>query len=78
LTWAIFQVPVIAVFTKYDQFKRNIKMKWEDEDRGPLAGAQLDAEAESVFNQYYLASLSGPPPLVRLESENFSNHSHLF
>ena len=66
-----FQVPVIAVFTKYDQFKRNIKMKWEDEGRGPLAGAQLDTEVESVFQQYYLASLSGPPPFVRLESECF-------
>ena len=52
-------------------------MKWEDEGRGLLAGAQLDAEAESAFNQYYLASLSGHPPLVRLESENFINHSHL-
>ena len=72
LTWVIFQVPVIAVFTKYDQFKRNIKMKLEDEGRGPLAGAQLDAEAESVFNQYYLASLSKPPLYVRLESGYFS------
>ena len=76
LTWVIFQVPVIAVFTKYDQFKRNIKMKLEDEGRGSLAGAQLDTEVESVFKQYYLASLSGPPPLVRLESEDFFNHSH--
>ena len=67
----IFQVPVIAVFTKYDQFKRNIMMKLEDEGRGPLAGAQLDTEVESVFNQYYLACLRGPPPLVRLESEDF-------
>ena len=76
LTWVIFQVPVIAVFTKYDQFKCNIKMKLEDEGRGSLAGAQLDTEVESVFKQYYLASLSGPPPLVRLESEDFFNHSH--
>ena len=68
---------MIAVFTKYDQFKRNIKMKWEDEGRGLLAGAQLDAEAESLFNQYYLASLSGHPPLVRLEGEIFFNHSYL-
>ena len=64
----IFQVPVIAVFTKYDQFKRDIKMKLEDEGRDP--GTHFDTEVESVFNQYYLASLSGPPPLVRLESEN--------
>ena len=66
----MFLVPVIAVFTKYDQFKRNIKMKSEDEGCEPLAGTQLDTEAESVFNQYYLDGLSKPPPFVRLESEN--------
>ena len=67
----IFQVPVIAVFTKYDQFKRDIKMKLQDE--GSDQGIDLDTEVESVFNQYYLASLSGPPPFVRLESEYFFN-----
>ena len=68
-----FQVPVIAVFTKYDQFKRNISMKSQDEGRGLPAGAQLDTEVESVFKQYYLDSLSGPPPppFVRLESKYF-------
>ena len=63
-----FPVPVIAVFTKYDQFKRNIKMKLEDEDRDPEI--HLDAEAENIFKQHYLASLNGPPPLIRLESED--------
>ena len=69
----VFQVPVIAVFTKYDQFKRNIVMKSEDEGHGPLAGDQLDTEVENVFKEYYLDNLSGtpPPPLVRLESEDF-------
>ena len=65
----IFQVPVIAVFTKYDQFKRNIKMKLEDEGRD--SETPLDLEVKRVFNQYYLGSLSGPPPFVRLESEDF-------
>jgi len=64
----IFQVPVIAVFTKYDQFKRDTKMKLEDEGCDP--GTHFDTEVEHVFNEYYLASLSGPPPFVRLESEN--------
>jgi len=67
----IFQVPVIAVFTKYDQFKCDIKMKLEDEGRDP--GTDFDTEVEHVFNEYYLASLSGPPPFVRLESEDFFN-----
>ena len=63
-----FPVPVIAVFTKYDQFKRNIKMKLEDEDRDPEI--YLDAEAENIFKQHYLANLDGPPPFIRLESED--------
>jgi hypothetical protein len=63
----IIQVPVIAVFTKFDQFKRNIKMKLEDEGRDPET--HFGTEVESVFHQNYLDSLSGPPPFVRLESE---------
>ena len=52
-------------------------MKLEDEGRGSLAGAQLDTEVERAFKQYYLDSLSGPPPFVRLESEYSFAHSHL-
>jgi hypothetical protein len=65
----IFQVPVIAVFTKFDQFKRNIKMKLEDEDEGCGPGKSFETEVESVFNNHYLAGLSGTPPLIRLEGE---------
>jgi hypothetical protein len=72
-----FQVPVVAVFTKYDQFKRNIKMKLEDEGRDPET--HFDAEVKSVFEQYYLGGLRGPPPFVRLESEDFFlANSHRF
>jgi len=62
-----FQVPVIAVFTKFDQFRRNIRMKLEDEHRDP--GMDLNTEVENMFNQHYLASLNGPPPFICLESE---------
>jgi len=68
LTMWDFQVPVIAVFTKYDQFKRDIKMKLEDEDRD--REMELNAEVENIFDQHYLASLDGPPPFIRLESED--------
>ena len=68
LTCGIFQVPVIAVFTKYDQFRRNIKMKLEDERRD--SSTNLKDEAEHIFHQHYLASLRETPPFVRLESEN--------
>ena len=66
-----FQVPLIAVFTKYDQFKCNIKMKLEDEDEGRGLGQSFETEAESVFNTHYLASLGETPPFVRLESKDF-------
>ena len=60
---------MIAVFTKYDQFKREIKMKMEDVRRG--SEANLEDEAESIFHEHYLAGLGGAPPFVRLESEYF-------
>ena len=69
LIWVIFEVPVIAVFTKFDQFKRNIKMQLEDEGRDPEA--YIETEVENVFNRYYLGGLSEPPPFVRLESKDF-------
>ena len=70
-----FQVPVIALFTKYDQLKRDIKMKLKDE--GCTLQTHLDIEVESVFNNHYLAHLGGTAPFVRLESEYFfSTDSH--
>jgi len=62
-----FQVPVVAVFTKYDQFKRNIRMKLEDEGRD--RDIDLDAEVENTFKQHYLAGLNCSPPFICLESE---------
>ena len=70
LTRGIFQVPVIAVFTKYDQFKRDIKLEYEYDH--PEAVTDIDAEVKRVFEQQYLAKLSGPPPFIHLESEDSS------
>lgn len=67
---------MIAIFTKYDQFKREIRMKLEDQRRDPAT--ELDAEVESVFDQYFLASLTGPPPFIRLESKGFDDHRSLY
>jgi hypothetical protein len=64
------QVPVIAVITKYDQFKREIRMKAEDQHRN-AADLNTDAEAERSFYEHYLANLGGSPLVVRLESEDF-------
>jgi hypothetical protein len=62
---------VIAVFTKYDQFRRDIKIKLEDLHRDP---SLLDAEIENVFNEHYLAWLTGPPPFICLESRDADDH----
>ena len=61
---------MIAVFTKYDQFRRDIQMKLEYDNRDPV---ELNAEMERIFNRYYLANLRDSPPFVRLERENFVN-----
>ena len=80
LTRWISQVPVVALFTKYDQFKHDIKMKLEDEDEDdhPLAEADIDTEVKRVFEQQYLARLGGPPPFICLESENFVTNAAIF
>jgi len=51
-------VPVIAVFTKYEQLRLNIMMMLEDQHRDP---ALLNTEMEKVFNEYYLVHLKGSP-----------------
>ena len=58
---------MIAVFTKHDQFRRDITMKLEDQHRDP---ALLDDEMEKIFGEQFLANLKGSPPFVRLESED--------
>jgi hypothetical protein len=58
---------VIAAFTKYDQFRRDVGMKLEDQN----PDASLDTEVERIFKEEYLANLKGSPPFVRLEGENF-------
>ena len=67
-TWE-FRVPVIAVFTKFDQFKRDTKINLVDQGRDPET--DLNAEVENIFDQHYVASLNGPPPFIRLESEDY-------
>jgi hypothetical protein len=62
---------VIAVFTKYDQFRREVRMKLEDHGRDIDDPEILNAEMERIFNEVFLANLKESPPIVRLESEDF-------
>ena len=66
------QVPVIAVFTKYDQFKRNIMIKLEDQGCDP---ALLNNEMKRIFDEYYLANLRRSLPFVCLEGGGIVNQS---
>ena len=65
-----FQVPVIAVFTKFDQFSRDIGMKLEDQGRDPDDLSLVNVEMERIFNEEFLINLKGSPPVIRLESED--------
>lgn len=60
---------MIAVFTKYDQFKFDVEMKLEDTSEDGDPKADLKAEVERRFREYYLDKLEGSPPFVRLESK---------
>jgi hypothetical protein len=59
---------VIAVFTKYDQFRREIRMKLEDQHAD---SAPVDDDVENIFNEHFLGNLKGSLPFVRLESKDF-------
>jgi hypothetical protein len=65
---------VIAVFTKYDQFRREIKMKVKDQHRDP---AYVDDDVENIFKTHFLGNLKGSPPFVRLESKDFVSTQHV-
>jgi hypothetical protein len=76
LTSANFQVPVIAIFTKFDQFKRDVRMKMDDEGRDP--GTNLNEEVEGRFREHYQAGLGGSPLFVRLESKDSSLSTNVY
>jgi hypothetical protein len=55
---------VIVVFTKYDQYKRDIKIILEDQGNDTDT-VLLNAETERIFKEQFLAHLRGSPPFVR-------------
>ena len=62
-----FEVPVIAVFTKYDHFMRNVRMAvLDDPDEYP--DTTVSEVAERRFQEHYLRPLSDDVVFVRLES----------
>ena len=61
-----FQVPVIVVFTKYDQFRRNVEMDVFDyPDKYP--DSNVSQVAEKQFQEHFLHPLGNDVGYVRLE-----------
>ena len=63
-----FQVPIIAVFTKYDQFLRNVKMDVTD-DPDKYLNRSVSEVAKEEFQEHYLHPLGDDVRYVQLESE---------
>ena len=63
-----FGVPVIVVFTKYDQFLRNVRMDVSD-DPDMYLDRSISEVAKERFEEHYLHPLGGDVTYVRLESE---------
>ena len=63
-----FEVPVIAVFTKYDQFLYSVEMNMGDYPN-EYPGSNLVEVAEKLFQRHYLHPLGNDIISVRLESE---------
>ena len=63
-----FKVPVIVVFTKYDQFLRNVTMDVSD-DPAKYSNRSVSEVAEELFQEHYLCPLGDGIRYVRLESE---------
>jgi hypothetical protein len=63
-----FQVPVIAVFTKYDQFLFNVEMDVSD-DPDKYLNRSVSEVAMGRFQEHYLRPLGDDVGYVLLESE---------
>jgi hypothetical protein len=63
-----FEVPIIVVFTKYDQFLRNVNMDMLD-DPDTFLERSVSEVAKEQFQEHYLHSLGDDVGYVQLESE---------
>jgi GTPase SAR1 family protein len=70
-------VPVIAVFTKYDQFLHNVEMHLVDYPNEYCPGITVSEAAEKQFQEHYLHPLGDAVRYVRLEKMHRQNtHCH--
>ena len=64
---ASLEVPVIVVFTKYDQFQRNVTMHLADYP-SECPNNNVSEAVEELFQEHYLRTLGDDVRFVRLES----------
>ena len=63
-------MPIVAVFTKFDQFKLNIQMELEDSyANNNVSCESIRTEVEKTFKQDYLDKIDGNPGYVQLQSK---------
>ncbi len=62
-------VPVIVVFTKYEDFQDNVKLDLEDKGMEASEEAAY-AECEKRFKEIYCKDVPGSLAVIKLESEN--------
>ena len=62
-----FEVPIIVVFTKYDQFLHNVKMHLVDYPN-EYPDSNVSEVVEKQFQEHYLHPLGDDVRFVRLES----------
>jgi hypothetical protein len=63
-----FEVPVIVVFTKYDQFLRNVEMHLADYPN-EYPDSNVSNVAKKLFEEHYLQPLGDDIRFVQLQSE---------
>ena len=68
LSNASLEVPVIVVFTKFDQFLRNVEMHLVDYPNEHPPDSKASDVAEEQFREHYLRPLGNEVRFVRLES----------
>ena len=73
----IFIVLIIAVFTKYDQFRLEMEFKLEDDELVNPGQDIIDAKIKKCFEEEYLEKIDEALRHVRLESEAFSRIAYL-
>ena len=63
-----FEVPVVVVFTKFDQFLRNVEMHLVDFPEEHPPDSKVSDVVEAKFQEHYLRPLGNKVRFVRLES----------